>query len=119
MPLVAPLTATPTSSQLSTLLSSELHRLSNLQSNTPPPLSYELTAQDSPLLPQLIDHTLLAPTATIEEVHRICNEATTHGFKAVCVSSLHVGEVAKCAFVVRTVVLFAAEEQFANPRCME
>jgi deoxyribose-phosphate aldolase len=33
-----------------------------------------------------IDHTLLAPTATREQVERLCEEAKTFGFHAVCVN---------------------------------
>ncbi|MHC4520376.1 MAG: deoxyribose-phosphate aldolase, partial [Planctomycetota bacterium] len=32
-----------------------------------------------------IDHTLLRPEATRNHVHRLCDEARTHGFHAVCV----------------------------------
>ncbi|MFV1958925.1 MAG: deoxyribose-phosphate aldolase [Planctomycetota bacterium] len=33
-----------------------------------------------------IEHTLLAPTATEEDVHRTCREARTYGFAGVCVA---------------------------------
>ena len=39
----------------------------------------------APLAP-LIDHTLLKPTATADEVVRLCAEARFYGFAAVCVS---------------------------------
>lgn len=38
-------------------------------------------------LASFIDHTLLAPQATGEDVVRLCREAAEHGFYAVCVNS--------------------------------
>src|SRR5829696_332095 len=42
----------------------------------------------------LIDHTLLAPGATRDEVARLCEQARTHGFAAVCVNGVWVREAA-------------------------
>ncbi len=36
-----------------------------------------------------IDHTLLKPEATVEEIGLLCDEAVEHGFKAVCVNSVY------------------------------
>jgi deoxyribose-phosphate aldolase len=36
-------------------------------------------------LAKTIDHTLLGPTATLQDVDRVCDEARTHHFAAVCV----------------------------------
>ncbi|SFU78936.1 deoxyribose-phosphate aldolase [Methylobacterium sp. 174MFSha1.1] len=49
---------------------------------------------DAPALARLIDHTLLRADATPAEVRRLCEEALTHRFKAVCVNPVHVGLVA-------------------------
>ena len=38
-----------------------------------------------------IDHTLLKPEATREEVVKLAEEARKHGFATVCVNSVHVG----------------------------
>lgn len=38
------------------------------------------------LLPKLIDHTLLRPEATINDVRKLCDEARRHGFFSVCVN---------------------------------
>ena len=43
----------------------------------------------------MIDHTLLAPGATRDEVRRLCAEAVTHGFGAVCVNGVWVAEAAR------------------------
>lgn len=48
-----------------------------------------------PLLPRekfakMIEHTNLKPTATPEEISRLCEEAKTYGFGAVCVAPCHV-----------------------------
>lgn len=37
-----------------------------------------------------IDHTLLAPDASADDVARLCAEARLHGFAAVCVNGVHV-----------------------------
>lgn len=39
---------------------------------------------------QYIDHTLLKPTATWNEIENLCKEAMEHGFAAVCVPPLYV-----------------------------
>ncbi len=42
-----------------------------------------------------IDHTLLKPEATPEEVERLCDEARHYGFAAVCVNPLYVARAAQ------------------------
>jgi deoxyribose-phosphate aldolase len=42
----------------------------------------------------LIDHTILKPDATEAQVLAFCNEARTHGFRAVCINPVHVVLVA-------------------------
>ena len=37
-----------------------------------------------------IDHTLLKPEATIEDIMRLCHEAAEHRFAAVCVNPVYV-----------------------------
>jgi len=37
-----------------------------------------------------IDHTNLKPTATVEDIKKLCEEAKTYGFYAVCVNGCHV-----------------------------
>lgn len=44
-------------------------------------------------LAPLIDHTLLAPGATAEDLARLCEEARTHGFAAVCVRAEALADV--------------------------
>ena len=43
----------------------------------------------------LIDHTILKPDATEVQVLDFCEEARTHGFRSVCVNSIHVPLVAE------------------------
>ncbi len=45
-------------------------------------------------LAQYIDHTLLKPDATREQLRKLCDEATKHGFATVCVNSANVRYVA-------------------------
>ena len=42
-----------------------------------------------------IEHTLLKPDATYEQLQKYCDEAIQHGFCGVCVSSSNVGFIAK------------------------
>ncbi|MGW9685746.1 deoxyribose-phosphate aldolase [Flagellimonas sp. 2504JD1-5] len=42
-------------------------------------------------LQEYIDHTLLAPTATVADIKKLCQEAIQYQFKAVCVQGCHVG----------------------------
>ncbi len=44
---------------------------------------------------QYIDHTLLKPEATREEVLKLCEEARKYGFATVCVNSINVGTAAR------------------------
>jgi deoxyribose-phosphate aldolase len=44
---------------------------------------------------QFIDHTLLKPDADLAAMDKLCEEAISHGFKAVCVNSGWVGCVAE------------------------
>lgn len=46
-------------------------------------------------LAQYIDHTLLKPDATQEELKRICDEARKHHFATVCVNSTNIGLTAE------------------------
>ncbi len=58
----------------------------------------------------LIDHTLLKPDATPEQIRRLCAEASDHGFASVCVNSGYVpmaaAELSEAQTVVSTVVGF-------------
>lgn len=47
-------------------------------------------------LAALIDHTLLKPEATREELRAVCEEARRYGFATVCVNSANVRYVAAC-----------------------
>jgi deoxyribose-phosphate aldolase len=46
-------------------------------------------------LAQYIDHTLLAPGATREEISKICQEAREYNFYAVCVNPIHVKQASE------------------------
>lgn len=43
-------------------------------------------------LPGMIDHSLLKPQSTRVELKKLCGEALQYGFKAVCVSPIHVAD---------------------------
>lgn len=42
-----------------------------------------------------IDHTLLSPQATRDEISKLCNEAKEHGFYSVCVNPFYVRQAVK------------------------
>jgi len=44
---------------------------------------------------QFIDHTILSPIATLDQVSQLCREAEEHQFKAVCVAPLYVDAAVK------------------------
>jgi deoxyribose-phosphate aldolase len=46
-------------------------------------------------LAPLLDHTVLAPGATADDVRRACDEALAHGFAGVCVREEHLATVAR------------------------
>jgi deoxyribose-phosphate aldolase len=54
-----------------------------------PPAPRHLSPRD---LAPLLDHTLLSPDATGDDLARLCQEARDHGFAAVCVRAGHVAE---------------------------
>jgi hypothetical protein len=55
------------------------------------PFSSIASASD-PCLPHAIDHTLLKPEATPEQIDQLCDEALQHGFKASWVWQCNIGE---------------------------
>lgn len=58
------------------------------------------TSQD---IAPFIDHTLLKPEATKDEVLKLCDEARKHGFATVCVNSVNVGTAARALSGSKTV----------------
>ena len=56
-------------------------------SSAPPGVAY---VRDNARIADFIDHTLLKPEATRAEVEKLCAEATTHHFAAVCVNPVWV-----------------------------
>src|SRR5512146_2452205 len=48
-------------------------------------------ARDWQAVARVIDHTILKPEATPQQVEQLCREAAHYGFAAVCVQSWHVG----------------------------
>jgi len=48
-----------------------------------------------PQLASMIDHSLLKPHATREQLRQLCDEAIAYGFKAVCVNPVHVADAAQ------------------------
>ena len=56
------------------------------------PLGHTRTSPD---MARYIDHTLLKPEATHEEIVKLCNEARQYGFATVCVNSSNVGLAAQ------------------------
>ncbi len=55
------------------------------------PASFKL---DNPTLAGMIDHTLLKPEATPEQIAQLCTEAKTYHFASVCVNPVNVAQAA-------------------------
>ncbi len=49
-------------------------------------------------LAEYLDHTLLKPQASAEDIAKICDEARTHSFASVCVNSTWIGFAKKALF---------------------
>lgn len=63
--------------------------------HVPPSHTSELPDLDAHTTARLIDHTLLAPGATSEQISTLCAEAREHHFRTVCVRSNHVAQAKK------------------------
>lgn len=50
----------------------------------------QASAKPRPDLARIIDHTLLKPDATRDDLRKLCSEAATHSFFSVCVNSVNV-----------------------------
>ena len=57
---------------------------------------------------RMIDHTLLKPDATPQQIAQICAEAQEYGFAAVCVNPVHVAQAAALLSRSATVVCSVA-----------
>lgn len=70
-----------------------------------------------------IDHTLLSPTATTQEVEQLCAEAKEHGFFAVCVNPYYVRHAVKLLssskVAVATVVGFPLGQNLSDIKIAE
>ncbi len=55
----------------------------------------EMLNENPALIARLIDHTLLRPDATEEDIARLCEEAKQYNFASVCVNPTHVSFAAK------------------------
>jgi deoxyribose-phosphate aldolase len=85
--------------------------------------------QDSPVMPEggaiatWIDHTLLKPDATAAQIQKLCQEAQTHQFAAVCVNpgyvSLAAGLLKRTPVQVCTVVGFPLGATLATYKVVE
>ena len=53
-----------------------------------------MTALEKTSIAALLDHTLLSPTATTEQIHTHCNEAQQYAFHSVCIAARWVAPVA-------------------------
>ena len=65
-------------------------RLSHLDPSLTPSTTSHPPPTSSPPLSRFIDHTLLKPEATNDEILTLCREAHTHSFYSVCVNPHHV-----------------------------
>src|ERR1700729_284500 len=72
---------------------------------------------------RLIDHTLLKPEATREDIQRLCEEALAYGFASVCVNPWNVPQAAELlqgsAVRVCSVVGFPLGATFSQVKTFE
>jgi deoxyribose-phosphate aldolase len=70
-----------------------------------------------------IDHTLLAPTATVEQIVQLCHEANVYGFASVCVNPIYVSlansELKNSKTKVCTVIGFPLGANTTKDKCYE
>jgi deoxyribose-phosphate aldolase len=69
---------------------SELLALAEAYEQDLPPAALRLTPPSADALAGWIDHTLLKPEATAEQVKTLCAEAKEHGFATVCINPVYV-----------------------------
>ncbi len=71
----------------------------------------------------MIDHSLLRPNATLEELKKVCQEAIEYDFKAVCINPIFVAEAASLLkgenVLICSVVGFPFGTQSANVKAYE
>ncbi|WP_338500345.1 deoxyribose-phosphate aldolase [Pseudomonas trivialis] len=74
-------------------------------------------------LAKYIDHTLLAPDASVDQIRTLCDEAREHGFYSVCVNSGQVPYVASCltdnSVVICAVVGFPLGADLSDTKAFE
>jgi deoxyribose-phosphate aldolase len=63
--------------------------------HVPPTRTAELPDLDAHATARLIDHTLLAPAATSQQISALCAEARQHHFRTVCVRTNYVAQAKK------------------------
>jgi deoxyribose-phosphate aldolase len=77
----------------------------------------------SPDMARYIDHTMLKPEATHDEIVKLCNEARQYGFATVCVNSSNVGLAAQllkgCSTVAIAVVGFPLGAALPSAKAFE
>jgi len=96
------------------------HAIVNLGASRVTPVGHTRTSPD---MARYIDHTLLKPEATREEVVKLCNEARQHGFATVCLNSSNVGLAAQllqgCSTVAIAVVGFPLGAALPSAKAFE
>jgi len=65
-------------------------RIERSTTPTPPSEAPEVAIPTATGIASLIDHTLLSPTSTQDEIRRLCDECLEFGFATVCVLPVHV-----------------------------
>lgn len=96
------------------------HAIVNLGAARVTPVGHTRTSPD---MARYIDHTLLKPEATRDEVVKLCDEARKHGFTTVCVNSSNVGLAAQllqgCSTVAIAVVGFPLGAALPSAKAFE
>lgn len=92
-------------------------------SNTPPLPPEHVDALDATQLAALIDHTLLGPTASAQDIDALCDQAITYGTASVCIQPIWVERATqrlhKSAVKVCTVIGFPTGAQTPETKAFE
>ncbi len=70
----------------------------------------------------MVDHTLLAPDATLEQIHTICDDGIKYGTASVCIPSSYVSEAKKYSkgqIAICTVIGFPNGYSTTEVKCFE
>jgi hypothetical protein len=95
-PSTMPATEEYTAEKLNELVATEIDRINKLDIASLPPVHNPPVSALDKTFGELIDHTILAASATWEQVKKVLDEALVYGFGAVCINPVWVEKAREC-----------------------